>query len=127
LETLDNWTYALDNNFCIDVVYFDFSKAFDTIPHDKLIDKLSLVGISGSLLSWIKNFLINRTFTVKVNDHSSLEKSILSGVSQGSVFARCFKYVQNSISHTLNASKFSVWNPLNPILSNLTSFIPTND
>lgn len=84
LETLDEWTHAIESGFCIDVVYFDFSKAFDTIPHDRLLLKLKAVGITSALLTWIENFL-NRTFSVKSNNCLSDEKIVTSGVPQGSV------------------------------------------
>ena len=70
----------------MDTVYLDFSKAFDTVPHRRLIGKLEAYGIGGSLLSWISSFLMGRSQKVSVNDSLSSSKSVLSGIPQGSVF-----------------------------------------
>ena len=54
----------------VDVILFDISKAFDTVPHASLINKLtSNFGIAGKLHSWIKAFLTNRTQSVKIFNH----------------------------------------------------------
>jgi len=49
-ETLNNWTLALDNKQSITAAYVDFSMAFDTVCHSKLVNKLSAYGIYGNLL-----------------------------------------------------------------------------
>ena len=56
LETFENWTEALDKGYGLDILYLDFRKAFDTVPHKRLILKLQQYGISGSLLKWIEDF-----------------------------------------------------------------------
>ena len=83
-------TYSLDNGMCVDSAYFDFSKAFDRVRHDYLIHKLSKIGIAGPLLSWINNYLINRTQTVNVHGCLSSEMCVSSGVIQGSVLGPLF-------------------------------------
>ena len=67
------------------VAYIDFAKAFDSVCHSKLIYKLSMLGISGSLLALLTSYLDKRTQQVKIQN--SLSKSVLinSGVPQGSV------------------------------------------
>ena len=60
LETIDDWTRILDEKKGIDVIYFDFQKAFDTVPHQRLLAKLHSYGIRGNILKWIKDFLGNR-------------------------------------------------------------------
>jgi retron-type reverse transcriptase len=50
LETFDDFSHAIDNKKCVDSLYFDLAKAFDTVPHDRLIKKLKSVGITGILL-----------------------------------------------------------------------------
>jgi hypothetical protein len=67
------------------VLYLDFEKAFDRVPHQRLLIKLSHFGIRGHLLKWIQAFLSNRTFHVKVTDSISDERQVVSGVPQGSV------------------------------------------
>ena len=69
----------------LDQVYLDFSKAFDKVPHQRLILKLQNIGVKGKLLSWIESFLTNRMQSVKVNGIRSFWLFVLSGVPQGSV------------------------------------------
>ena len=66
-------------------VYIDIQKAFDSIPHDLLIYKLNKIGIRGKLLKWIKSFLENKTFAVKIANSQSSFRKITFGVPQGSV------------------------------------------
>ena len=85
LESLEDWTKSLDHGKDVDVIFYDFKKAFDTLSHSKLILKLESYGIIGNILHWIKDFLTNRTQEVVINQvHSSTQK-VLSGVPQGSV------------------------------------------
>lgn len=84
LETFDEITSALDNGYQVDLVYFDFQKAFDSIPPHKLLHKLKRAGVAGALLKWLTEFLTNRTFRVKVENHLSEEQGIDKGVPQGS-------------------------------------------
>ena len=85
LQVLETWTECLDQGQCIDVVYFDFQKAFDTVCHKRLITKLVHYGIGGNILSWIKSFLTGRQQCVTVNGVSSAPIHVTSGVPQGSV------------------------------------------
>lgn len=66
------------------VLYIDFSKAFDTLSHSKLIQMLERVGIRGNTLNWFKNYLECRTYQVKINNNFSDEISSEYGVPQGS-------------------------------------------
>ena len=85
LEVLDVWTKVLDEGGCIDVIYMDFQKAFDTVPHRRLITKIEAHGISGRLLGWLTNFLADREQRVVVNGTRSSTAKVTSGVPQGSV------------------------------------------
>jgi len=69
----------------IDVLFLDFSKAFDKVPHDRLIYKLHYYGIRGSYLEWIKQFLVGRTQQVIIENKFSDLTPVTSGVPQGSV------------------------------------------
>ena len=84
LELLNDVTQDIDNNNNVDLVTIDFSKAFDSISHSKLIHKLYSYGIQGKLLNWIKEFLNNRTFSVLINNINSLIFPVISSVFQGS-------------------------------------------
>lgn len=85
IETLDDWSNALDNKMSIDVVYFDIRKAFDNINHARLIQKLYNVGVRGKILDWIKDFLADRTFNVSIENAVSDRYTLNRGVPQGSV------------------------------------------
>ena len=85
LETLDIANEYMAEGLCVDLLYFDFSKAFDTVSHYRLLVKLEAIGFSDNMLSIIGNFLGNRVMNVKVGDAMSLAKPVTSGVPQGSV------------------------------------------
>jgi hypothetical protein len=72
---------------CVDGIYTDLSKAFDTISHNKLLTKLQAYGFQGHLLSWIKSFLTDRYHFVSINSSSSTLKQCISGLPQGSVLS----------------------------------------
>ena len=57
-EPLD---WSLNSGYATDIIYFDFKKAFDSVPHHRLLLKLKSYGISGNLLSWLNSFLTGRT------------------------------------------------------------------
>ena len=83
--TVDDLAKRSDEGLQTDVAILDFSKAFDTVPHDRLLHKLDSYGIRGQLKMWIKNFLTTRTMKVIVNGETSSEAAVLSGVPQGTV------------------------------------------
>ncbi|KAL5268810.1 hypothetical protein ACHWQZ_G002598 [Mnemiopsis leidyi] len=68
-----------------DVIYLDFSKAFDKVDHGLLLKKLKHYGVGGKLLEWIREFLVNRKQIVTVNGVHSEPADVLSGVPQGTV------------------------------------------
>ena len=75
----------LSNGDDVDVLYLDFQKAFDTVPHKRLLHKLKMYGVTGKTLEVISDFLSGRTFHVRVGDAASELFRVLSGVPQGSV------------------------------------------
>ncbi|XP_065645257.1 uncharacterized protein LOC136075750 [Hydra vulgaris] len=85
LESNDYITKCLANKNAVDVVYLDFSKAFDTISHKLLIIKLKAYGIVGDLLDWIEDFLTDRKQRVVLGEHVSDWAHVTSGVPHGSV------------------------------------------
>ena len=85
LTAMEGWTTVLQDGIPIDVVYLDFTKAFDSVPHKRLLVKLQAHGITGKLLNWIKIFLSGRRQLVVINSFQSHESSVISGVPQGSV------------------------------------------
>ena len=82
---MELWCEYIAEGKCIDVLYTDFSKAFDSVPHARLISKIEKYGIAGKLLNWVKAFIGNRKQRVKVKDCLSQWADVTSGVPQGSV------------------------------------------
>ena len=80
-----NFTDFYDKHIPYDCIYLDFSKAFDRVPHNRLLSKVYNCGIRGDLFGWISNFLSNRIQRVVVNGKFSEWNNVTSGIPQGSV------------------------------------------
>ena len=85
LSYLDKCIETIVTGGVVDTIYFDFAKAFDTVPHRRLLVKLCCYGISDNIINWIKAFLLGRSQVVRVNGEKSEETAVLSGIPQGSV------------------------------------------
>ena len=82
---MDNILLNLQQGDDSDVIYLDYSKAFDKVDHEILLSKLSNYGIKGKIYDWIKDFLSDRYQTVCVDGSLSIFALVISGVPQGSV------------------------------------------
>lgn len=85
LKVADDWVRSLDEGSQVDIIYTDFEKAFDKVPHQRLISKLYAYGVNIILVKWIEAFLICRIQRVRINGEISGSKPVLSGIPQGSV------------------------------------------
>lgn len=85
LTMLEDFYNAIQRGENIDVIYIDFAKAFDTVPIDLLLKKLKNIGFEGKIFQFLKNFLTDRSFRVKIGDTFSDPYQTFSGVPQGSV------------------------------------------
>ena len=85
LLVMEDLTKLVEEGSPFDIVYFDFKKAFDTVPHQRLLAKLKAYGIGGSVHRWIEGFLKDRKQRVRVGKDFSSYTSVLSGIPQGSI------------------------------------------
>ena len=96
----------VQRNF-VDTIYFDFKKAFDMVPHKRLVAKLESYGIKGKLLRWIEEFLTGRQQYVIVNGEKSSPGRVTSGIPQGTVLGPLLFVVYiNDILENLSAEGF---------------------
>ena len=70
-----------------------FAKAFDTVPHQRLLKKLEAYGITGNILHWIESFLTDRRQRVRVNGSFSKFTPVVSGIPQGSILTTFIYYL----------------------------------
>ena len=103
LEFLEVVTRLIDEGHNVDVVYLDFSKAFDKVPHVRLMSKVRAHGILGNVARWIEEWLHGRKQRVVLNGKASSWADVLSGVPQGSVLGPIlFLIYINDIDHAVD-------------------------
>ena len=80
LELMEELIKALDSSEDIDIIYLDFRKAFDKVPHKRLLKRLWGYGIQGRVHSWIKKFLTGSSQKVKIEVKCSKAAKVTSGI-----------------------------------------------
>ena len=89
-ETVHDISKSLDEKKSVDMAILDFTKAFEKVPHKRLIHKLKYYGITRPISSWIESFLAERTQQVVINGSASIPIQVTSGVPQGTVLGPLF-------------------------------------
>ena len=123
LECLNDWTTAYDRpKTGIDIVYTDFRKAFDSVPHRKLLLKIQGYGIKGKVLAWLQAFLTQRKQRVILNGSFSKWNNVVSGVPQGTIlgpvlFLLFINDLESCVNSTIKlfADDCKVYNPIDSI------------
>ena len=85
LTCMESWTDMIEKGQSIDIIYTDFAKAFDKVPHQRLLRKMKDIGIVGNVLNWVRSFLTGRNQRVRVENQFSNSVPVKSGIPQGSV------------------------------------------
>ena len=86
LYLLNKWTKHLDNNHeGVDVIYTDFEKTFDTVPHKRLLFKLKKYGIRNTVINWIQSYLNSRKHRVRIYRKYCEWNKVTCGILQGNV------------------------------------------
>ena len=126
LTFFDKIVDNMDQGNTVDVIYLDFQKAFDKVPHLRLIEKVKSLGINEQTVRWVKQWLQGRKQKVVINGFESTWADVTSGVPQGSVLGPLlFLIYINDIDQGVRGliSKFADDTKLGGIIRNSSDMI----
>ena len=118
---IDNLAHNIDNRIQTDAILLNFQKAFDKVPHRRLLYKLTYYGISPQALNLVHSFISNRTQQVLLEGNTSSPIDVTSGVPQGSVLGPILfliyindlpDYIKNNSTVTLFADDTIIYHPI---------------
>ena len=107
LKVLNDWTESMESKFSTDCIYLDYQKAFDSVPHRRLISKLRSYKINECLVRWVENYLQDRSQFVEINGDKSQWIPVTSGIPQGSVLGTLlFLIYINDLPENVNSTVY---------------------
>ena len=128
MEVTDQIFKDLDQKKVPLAIFLDFSKAFDTIDHIVLLDKLAHYGIQGTALNWFRSYLKDRTQYVQYKDEESRSSKITTGVPQGSILGPLLFIIYiNDIAKVTNKFHFTIYADDTTLLEPLCTFPQNNE
>jgi hypothetical protein len=109
--TIEDLVHNLDNHYQTDLQILDFQKAFDVVPHRRLLLKLDFYGVRGNLLKFIEKWLTSRKQRVVVNGEASNPANVKSGIPQGTVLGPLMflLYINDIADHIDSGTKIRLF------------------
>ena len=110
LKSTNDWYLNIDKGNYTAAVFIDLKKAFDTVDHEILLNKLNYYGVKGKELSWFRSYLFNRKQFYRVNGHSSVTEGVDCGVPQGSCLGPLlFLVYMNDLPYCLKTADVAMY------------------